>query len=44
MVDVVSGDDAWTRLTGAVEDVNLLLREESSWKRLRGQPFFFARP
>jgi hypothetical protein len=44
MFDVVSGDDAWTRIASAVEDFDLLLSEESSRKGLRGQPFFFERP
>jgi hypothetical protein len=44
VLDVVAGDDAWARLTGAVEGFDLLFDEESGRKGLRGQPFFFERP
>jgi hypothetical protein len=43
MFDVVPGDDAWTRLAGAIEDFYLFLSEESCRKGLRGQPFFLDR-
>ena len=44
MLDVVPGDDAWARLAGAVEDVDLLCGEKSGGEWRGRQPFFFARP
>jgi hypothetical protein len=44
MFDIVPGDDAWTRLAGAVEDFDLFWSQESGRKGLRDQPFFLARP
>jgi hypothetical protein len=40
MLEVMPGDEAWTRLTGAVEGFDFLLGEKSSGEGLRGQPFF----
>ena len=44
MIYVMPGDEAWARLTGAVEDFDLLLGEKSRGEGLRGQPFFLDRP
>ena len=44
MLEVMPGDEAWTRLTGAVEDFDFLLGEKSSGEGLRGQPFFLDSP
>lgn len=42
MLNVVAGDDAWTRLAGAVEDFNLLFGEEPRRKRRECQLFFLT--
>jgi len=44
MLEVMPGDEAWTRLTGAVEGFDFLLGEKSSGEGLRYQPFFLDRP
>ena len=44
MLEVMPGDEAWTRLTGAVEGFDCLLGEQSSGEELRGQPFFLESP
>jgi hypothetical protein len=44
MLEVMPGDEAWTRLTGAVEGFDFLLGEKSSGEGLRGQPFFLDSP
>jgi len=44
VLEVVSGDNARAWLAGAVEDVDLLLSEESGGEWRGPPPFFFARP
>jgi len=44
MLNVVPGDDAWMRLAGAIEDVDLLFGEQPCRCRYGCQLFFFARP
>ena len=41
---VVPGNDAWTRLAGAVEDVDLLFGQEAGRECGLWQPFFLDRP
>jgi len=44
MFDVVPGNDAWTRLAGAVEDFDLLFGKEAGRECGLWQPFFLDRP
>lgn len=44
MLNVVAGDDAWTRLAGAAEDFDLLFGEEPRRKRCEYQLFFLTGP
>ena len=43
-VDAVTSHEVWTRLAGAIEDVDLLLDEESRGEGRQCASFFFARP
>ena len=44
MFEVVPGNDAWTRLAGAVEDFDRLFGKEAGRERGLWQPFFLDRP
>jgi hypothetical protein len=44
MLDAMAGDNDFARLTGAVEDFDLLSGQEALRERLRYQRFFLDRP
>jgi len=44
VLEVMAGDEAWTRRTGTVEGFDFLLGEKASGEGLRGQPFFLESP